>query len=66
MVLVLRGGSVLGYPDNEVLLYYRKEEFDGVAFHVDYRLASEFGFPVPIYAYFYTFNRITETRKDLS
>jgi acetyl esterase/lipase len=50
LVVLHGGGWVLGGLDNEALLCRRwAEHFHGVAVNVDYRLAPEFKFPVPVY-----------------
>jgi acetyl esterase/lipase len=50
MVMLHGGGWVLGGLDNEALLCRMwVEEVDGVCVNVDYRLAPEVTFPVPVY-----------------
>lgn len=50
MVMLHGGGWVLGGLDNEALLCRKWcEEFGGVSINVDYRLAPEFKFPIPVY-----------------
>lgn len=43
------GGFILGGLDNEALLCRKFTELGGVAVNVDYRLAPEHPFPVPIH-----------------
>lgn len=50
MVMLHGGGWVLGGLDNEALLCRKwAEQFHGVSVNVDYRLAPEVKFPVPLY-----------------
>lgn len=50
MVMLHGGGWSLGGLDNEALLCRKWcEEFNGVCVNVDYRLAPEFKFPVPVF-----------------
>jgi acetyl esterase/lipase len=50
MVMLHGGGWVLGGIDSEALLCRQwAEQLNGVAMNVDYRLAPEFKFPVPVY-----------------
>lgn len=50
MVMLHGGGWVLGGFDNEALLCRQwVEQLHGVAVNVDYRLAPEFKFPIPVY-----------------
>jgi len=50
LVMLHGGGWALGGLDNEALLCRRwAEEFHGVALNVEYRLAPEAKFPVPVY-----------------
>lgn len=49
-VVLHGGGWVLGGLENEALLCRTwAEAFDGVAINVDYRLAPEFKFPIPVF-----------------
>jgi acetyl esterase/lipase len=50
LVMLHGGGWVLGDLENEALLCRTwAHEFDGVAVNVDYRLAPEFQFPIPVF-----------------
>jgi acetyl esterase/lipase len=50
MVMFHGGGWILGGLENEALLCRQwAEQLNGVAVNVDYRLAPEFKFPVPVY-----------------
>jgi len=50
MVMFHGGGWILGGLENEALLCRQwAEQLNGVAVDVDYRLAPEFKFPVPVY-----------------
>jgi acetyl esterase/lipase len=50
MVMLHGGGWVLGGLANEALLCRQwAEQLNGVAVNVDYRLAPEFKFPIPVY-----------------
>lgn len=50
MVMLHGGGWILGGLDNEALLCRKWcEEFGGVSVNVEYRLAPEFKFPIPVY-----------------
>lgn len=50
LVVLHGGGWILGGLDNEALLCRQfAEHLNGVAVNVDYRLAPEFKFPIPVY-----------------
>lgn len=50
MVMLHGGGWILGGLENEALLCRKWcEEFNGVSVNVDYRLAPEFKFPIPVH-----------------
>jgi acetyl esterase/lipase len=49
LVMFHGGGFCLGDLDNETELCRRWTDMGGVAINVDYRLAPEFPFPLPVY-----------------